>query len=254
MKIVKRMFAALFAFALILGSTWLNAPVSAAGGPVELIKASIYSYKFGFTSFSGDIEVQNLAYQKNVTIHYSPGDGQWYDTSASYARPADASHEIWHFDISTHQMTDEHPELKNADTIQFAIKYEVNGQTYWDNNGNQNYSVSRYNMESVILGAPQVLRLNELLTNGIFNGNLFVKNEGYAKTVKIVYTTDNWQTTHEGQAYYYGAANGSNSVESWSFGIYVDPNAAQIKYAISYSVNGQTYWDNNYGNNYTVNK
>ncbi|WP_354006034.1 hypothetical protein [Paenibacillus vini] len=30
------------------------------------------------------------------------------------------------------------------------------------------------------------------------------------------------------------------------------PGASNVKYAISYTTGGQTYWDNNYGHNYEV--
>ncbi|MNN29041.1 putative phosphatase regulatory subunit [compost metagenome] len=227
----------------------------ASDQPVQLISANLYAYKYGYVGFSGSVEVNNLNYQKSVTIHYTPGNGQWYDTPASYQGPTDSSHEKWNFAVSTYSGDTTNPQLQNAQNIQFAIKYEAGGQTYWDNNNGQNYSVSRYNLSSTILGGPNVLRAFDSLSQNTFAGGVFVKNLDYTKTVKIVYSTDNWNTTKEGYATYYGPANSDSSVQEWHFSFNnIDSGVSQIKYAISYTVNGQTYWDNNYGSNYTVNR
>lgn len=227
----------------------------ASDQPVQLISANLYIYKYGYVGFSGNIEVSNLSPEKNVTIHYTPGDGRWYDTDASYEGPTDSTHEQWKFLVSTNSMNNTHPELINAQTIQFAIKYEVNGQTYWDNNNGQNYSVSRYTDSSTILGKPNVLRAYDSLYLNNFEGSVYVKNLNYSKEVKIVYTTDNWNTTREGHASYSIPANSDDSVENWHYSFNnIDSSVSQIKYAIAYTVNGQIYWDNNYGKNYTVNR
>ncbi|MNW58870.1 putative phosphatase regulatory subunit [compost metagenome] len=157
--------------------------------------------------------------------------------------------------VSTDIMSNNNPQLTNAQTIQFAIKYEVNGQTYWDNNNGQNYSVSRFNESSTILGKPNVFRAYDDLYENTFSGSVYVKNLVPSKEVKIKYTTDNWNTTREGFASYSIPANSDGSVEIWGFSFNnIDPSVTQIQYAISYTANGQTYWDNNYGNNYTVNR
>ncbi|MFP4979184.1 hypothetical protein ACE6ED_27535 [Paenibacillus sp. CN-4] len=229
--------------------------VFASDQPVQLTSANLYLYKFGYVGFSGNIEVSNLGNPKTVTIHYTPGDGQWYDTNASYQGPTDSTHEKWGFVVSTDNINNNNPQLANAETIQFAIKYEVNGQTYWDNNNGQNYSVSRFNQSSTILGKPNVFRAYDDFYENTFSGSVYVKNLDSSKEVKIKYTTDNWNTTREGYASYSIPANSDGSVEIWDFSFNnIDPSVTQIQYAISYTANGQTYWDNNYGNNYTVNR
>ncbi|WP_433942962.1 hypothetical protein [Paenibacillus sp. SN-8-1] len=249
-----RMYLSGLAFFAIFALTFAPSAF-ASDQPVQLISANIYTYKYGYVAFSGSVEVSNLSYQKNVTIHYNPGDGHWYDTSASYQGPTDSSHEKWNFEVSTSSVNNTNPQLANAQYIQFAIKYEVGGQTYWDNNNGQNYSVSRNNMSSTILGKPNVLRASDYLYQNTFSGDVFVKNLDYTKTVKIVYTTDNWNTTKEGYASYYQSVNADDSVQDWHFSFNnIDSSISQIKYAISYTVKGQTYWDNNYGNNYTVSR
>lgn len=254
MKAIKKLFAGLMLFTLIFGISSVGSAF-ASSNEVKLIDSKVsVIYKPGYVGFSGNIEVANLGPQKNVTVHYTTDNINWYDTSASYVGPTDVSHEKWHFSISTNGSTTEHSELKDLPFIKFAIKYEVNNQTYWDNNGSANYYNevnSWYPLTSVILGAPNVLNADSTLNSDTFSGNIYVKNLNPTKTVKILYTTDNWATTHEGYATYAGRLNNFDSVEGWKYSFDV-PGATNVKYAISYTTGGQTYWDNNYGLNYEV--
>lgn len=255
MKAMKKLFAGLMLFTLIFGLISAGSAF-ASGNEVKLLYSQVsVMYKNGYVGFNGDVEVANLGPVKNVTVHYTTDDITWYDTSASYVGPTDSSHEKWHFGIFTNDSTTAgHAELKNLQFIKFAIKYEVNGQTYWDNNGSANYYNEvndSYPLTSIILGTPNVLNASSSLNNGTFSGSIYIKNLDPTKTVKIVYTTDNWATTHEGYATYNGRLNNFNSVEGWGYSFDV-PNATNVKYAISYTTGGQTYWDNNYGNNYEV--
>lgn len=241
-------------FTLIFGVSFVGSAF-ASGDEVKLLDSDVsVIYKPGYVGFSGNIDVTNLGTVKNVTVHYTTDNTNWYDTSASYVGPTDGTHEKWNFSIFTNDSTTDHSELKNLSFVKFAIKYEVNNQTYWDNNGGVNYYNevnSTVPLDSAILGLPNVLNAKSTLSNGEFSGNIYVKNLSSTKTVKVVYTTDNWATVQEGFATYNGSLNNFNSVERWSYSFNV-PGAADVKYAISYTVGGQTYWDNNYGHNYEV--
>ncbi|MEC0170157.1 hypothetical protein [Paenibacillus graminis] len=255
MKAIKKLFAGLMMFTLIFGVPFMGSAF-ASGDEVKLIDSDVsIMYKNGYVGFSGNIDVANLGPVKNVTVHYTTDNTNWYDTTASYVGPTDANREKWHFGISRTGSSTDHLELKDLKFIKFAIKYEVNNQIYWDNNGGANYYNevnSSYPVSSVILGAPNVLNDKSTLSNGEFSGYIYVKNLDPTKTVKVVYTTDNWATTHEAFATYGGPVNNFKSVESWNYSINV-PGATNVKYAISYTTGGQTYWDNNYGHNYEVN-
>ncbi|MBT2290113.1 hypothetical protein J7E73_13350 [Paenibacillus albidus] len=254
MKVMKKLFAGLMMFTLIFGVSFAGSAF-ASGDEVKLIDSDVsVIYKPGYVGFSGNIDVANLGPVKNVTVHYTTDNTKWYDTSASYVGSADVNREKWHFGISRTDSSIDHLELKNLSFIKFAIKYEVNNQTYWDNNGGANYynEVNHtFPLSSVILGSPNVLNANSTLSNGEFSGNIYVKNLNPAKTVKVLYTTDDWATTHEGDATFNGSVNNFDSVERWSYSFNV-PGATNVKYTISYTTGGQTYWDNNYGHNYEV--
>ncbi|CQR56621.1 putative secreted protein [Paenibacillus riograndensis SBR5] len=255
MKAMKKLFAGLMMFTLIFGVSFVGSAF-ASGDEVKLIDSDVsVIYKPGYVGFSGNVDVANLGPVKNVTVHYTTDNTTWYNTSANYVGPTDGTREKWHFGISRTDASTDHNELKNLSFIKFAIEYEVNGQVYWDNNGGANY----YNevnhtvpLSSVILGAPNVVNGSSTLSNGEFNGTIYVKNLNPTKTVKVTYSTDNWATTQEAFATYNGSLNNLNSVERWSYSINV-PGATDVKYSVSYTTGGQTYWDNNYGHNYEVN-
>jgi len=140
---------------------------------------------------------------------------------------------------------------------EFVVGYTVNGQTYWDNNGGQNYRLAKN--AGPLLGRDVMVSAVYLYSAG--NGAVDVRNVGYSKVVEVVYTTNNWKTvmvaqaSYGGSRIYYGYSSFDNpnqyGVERWYFFL---PSFAgkEVKYAISYKVNGQTYWDNNEGLNYTA--
>ena len=139
-------------------------------------------------------------------------------------------------------------------TITFAIKYEVNGQTYWDNNNGKNYSVaagyettSRYDFGS---GGVAAFYSYRITNDSPIYGALELKDLGYEKDVKVQYTTDNWETVSEVNAKYGYTFEENNSVQIWNYQIPYTKN--QVTYKILYTVNGITYVDDNFGEYYTV--
>ena len=85
------------------------------------------------TRLSGEVLLQSFAYDKTVKAVYTT-DG-WSTVNAAvatYAGPANPGEELWQFSTIVPVV----PE------IQFAIAYEVNGQTLWDNNVGRNYKIA----------------------------------------------------------------------------------------------------------------
>lgn len=242
-----------FKVAAILLAAWsLHA---SAAGEVSLLKAQA-TFSFNRSAnYSGRFEavVANLGYQKQVAIHIKQKDGTWTDFPLSYNRPAGAGKEVWaatYYGLPT-----------TATALDFAVKYQVNGKTYWDNNNNVNY-----HLES--MGGTLLKDVNVYAGEDRHNfadtwvyGVVSLKNLGFAKQVKVVYSTNNWATTKTATAtfnsnFWYGLPTTNPNalgVEEWNFALDVG-TATQVKYAISYTVNGQTYWDNNFGANYTLNR
>jgi hypothetical protein len=62
-------------------------------------------------------------------------DGTWQDLPLTYSSSIDANTDMWELNYCYVATVPSSQALGN----QFAIKYVVNGQTYWDNNGGSNY-------------------------------------------------------------------------------------------------------------------
>ncbi|MCX7923958.1 MAG: CBM21 domain-containing protein [Clostridia bacterium] len=200
-----------------------------------------------------------LAANCKVTVRYTcdsgPEAGVWKDTVATYVGPTYGNYGAWRFE--TQGVPDPMISyVKQGVNFRFAVKYEVDGQTYWDNNNGADYYLSAgYTAKypRMIL-SESVVALNYANgfknTDSTFIGTIYLKNLGYDKVVKVVYSYDNWVTTKECTATY--QANVGNNTESWTFQGSVPTQATEVKFAIAYTVNGVTYWDNNFNSNYTL--
>jgi hypothetical protein len=111
------------------------------GQDVKLISAETTNY--GCSScgaFRGEIEVRNIAYAKSVEVFYtvigggSTDDGQWHSLPAEYLGPAaGGAFERWQFETTGAPFI--------FGETRFAIRYEVDGRTLWDNNCGWDYQL-----------------------------------------------------------------------------------------------------------------
>ena len=233
-----------------------------AAHEVKFQKASsIVSTKYGQSSQTIRVEavVANLAYDKAVYAHLAQPGGSWIDVPLSYNRPISGNREVW---TAVYQ-----PTINTTYDPVFALKYVVNGQTHWDNNGGQNYTIARDSGSKLAAGvnvynsnfAPNVILP---LGSTAFYGTVTVRNLSPTKIVRVHYSTNSWATSSVVNAAYsssfwYGAYSSASNpnqygFEEWSFNLNIG-TASQVDYAIEYVVNGQTYWDNNFGLNYHSN-
>lgn len=198
----------------------------------------------------GTVEVKNLAYEKQVAIAYTTGDGQWAEVAAGYVAPADNGYESWFFA----------KELPMGATARFAVRYTVSGQTYWDNNGGGDYHLGG-TAPTFVLGSA-ALKLDtasyQSSRGGFFvTGYVVLKNLGTVKDVKVVSTQNDWATVQEKAATYREPqANSNGAEERWLFSIPVSAPTTTlptVRFALRYTVDGVTYWDNNFARNYSLN-
>lgn len=238
--------------------------------PVSLVKAwstsgSYRGYISYFRRFT--VKVTDLAFDKKVSIFHEKVDGSWEEIPLSYSFDIDDQNEIWSgsynqvgYGIS--------PEYAN----QFVVKYEVNGNTYWDNNNGSNYAVS--SNAGMLIADPGANISADEFSDSLFFSPSFdqnqlnfvvdVKNLAPNKEVGVVYTTDGWQTQEYLSLSYNRvwrlgplvAVQSPNDlgVERWSGITRIDKSISKVEYAVVYYVNGQEYWDNNYGRNFIVEK
>jgi hypothetical protein len=193
----------------------------------------------GFTSHyvpffyvRGTVLVANLGYSKVVGIRYSSDnwatytdfDGEFAGSENGYDR----------FRVQSYATV--------SPSIKFAVYYKVNGQTYWDNNNGANYEVT--STKGVI--NPLEVQLTEAKIEYYYSGfnmntTVKVKNLSPTKKVNIVYTIDG--VTYSTPIAYSAAS--TDGYEIWKGVVILPPgfNTA-VKFAVSYDVNGTTYWDN----------
>lgn len=76
-------------------------------------------------------KVQNIAYHKRVGVLYRDNGGEWREVEAYYVRPLENGYEEWK--IATNFS-------ERGQSIEFVAKYEVEGEVYWDNNNERNFT------------------------------------------------------------------------------------------------------------------
>ena len=231
------------------------AGVASAADEVRLLSATStvnHAYHWDYQNAELDIRVDDAACGGNVAVHMTDGAGGWIDVSTTRLRSAGAGHSVYRAVYGAGGGSGV------VHDLQFAVKCGSGGQTFWDNNGGQDYFLGQ--------GAGTFLTSGNVyahhtagaaLSGGQAQGSVILRNIAYAKQVKVVYTTDGWVTAHEAHAAYspnfYAYTTTENpsalGFEAWTFGLDVG-SATSVEYAIAYTADGQTYWDNNFGDNY----
>jgi hypothetical protein len=238
--------------------------------PVALLWAESYkSGHYGIPALERTfrIVVQNLAYNKKVSVHHERIGQGWEDLAASYVGPAGNGNEIWEAKIMWNAMTG--PSTCPYGT-HFVLKYEVNGKTYWDNNGAQNYDLAEHSGPMFGAGLNVIVRSATRYERTYGNpgttlyGTLNVRNLAYHKALNVIYTTDSWKSAQVVPASFvsfYGPAYATPimapnayGIEPWSWSVDLPFSVSVLEFVIAYDVNGTTYWDNNFGQNYRLTK
>ena len=250
-----------------------NSLVLTDSRPVRLLQATAYTsshYGIPADNFELRVLVKDLAYAKEVDLWIKTESGVWTnDRAGIFVEKSGNGCEVWNISatraVYPYSYGYELPKL--AKPYQFAIRYKVNGRTYWDNNNGANYTLGYKDGELLGQGV-NVLALydgayrNSYAGTGAFYGQVLVRNLAYDKNVEIVYTTDGWATTKTASCHFvpnnwfpYGTTvsyPNIQGVERWSFSVDVPLDTTSIEYAVSYRVNGVNYWDNNSGMNYVI--
>lgn len=107
---------------------------------VKKMKVLLESVETDEFSLTGLIRVLNLAFEKTVILRYSLNNWVTYlDIIASYVpESSDGLTDKFFFKIITPIF------LETGNSLQFAIKYCVAGEEFWDNNNGNNYKVGRH--------------------------------------------------------------------------------------------------------------
>ena len=152
--------------ALLISLPVLMAPAIAAD-EVSLVMDGIWGNEtqitgngFGYKAWNVwlDVKVENIAYDKVVGIVWTDDDWQSQQVSyLTYEATYPDNSEQWGVDITpigqfeytrysnsawTNAVTGATTADVDVVTIEYAIFYEVEGATYWDNNEGENYQIS----------------------------------------------------------------------------------------------------------------
>ncbi|MFC4161250.1 hypothetical protein [Chitinimonas lacunae] len=92
----------------------------------------------------GNVVLKNIAPEKSVQVVYSVDNWQtvklananyspyfWTGWYSWLPNPSPAGFEVWNYEL----------DIGDANRVDYAIRYGVAGQEYWDNNGGRNYRV-----------------------------------------------------------------------------------------------------------------
>jgi Carbohydrate/starch-binding module (family 21) len=212
-----------------------------------------------FWAVEAFIEVENIAYEKRVVVRLR--NGECVDTEATYLRSSGGNTEIWRAVSPTHSCwSNEGPK---TESIKFAIRYDVAGETFWDNNGGCDYYCACWNNDSSVVLGPNVLLKSAAVAEGAggeyLQGQIFIKNLGYAKRVDVIYTTDRWVHAQKAPASFREEADAQlgHPNEVWEFSAPLGRQkdfSVEVRFALRYEMDGKVSWDDNVGLDYVLTK
>lgn len=243
---------------LLVGAALMIA-VAAGAAPVTYLYSSLTyqsagMHAYGKAALEGYVEVENIAYEKRVTLFYQFKNHGWEEVEASYVKSLGGNKELWRFKTSYYMYHASSPPC-----FKLAVRYRVDNKEYWDNNNGRDYSASwvrNLGQSRLVLNrANATVPYYTGAESAYLNGEIVVKNVAYHKQVKIVYTLDNWTTVKEATAVYDRTVStwlGITEMEVWKFEIEFCAVHKQVKFAVAMTANGTTAWDNNFGEDYTI--
>lgn len=178
------------------------------------------------------IEVENLAYEKQVVVHHETPEGVWVDAPASYLHSVgDGQREIWVAFI------------RQPRESRFALRMTVGGVDYWNNNGGNDFRFEQRLAQRVNV------KFDEWIASFASAGlRIKVRDLGAKKSVTIRLTRDGWRTFEDVSA---RRISTDGTIEEWTTdGTPGRNGASDVQFAVRYTVDGRDYWDSNGGANY----
>ena len=236
-KIMMTIASAMTAATMML-ATMPAAQVSAATITNDQSKIAMYSREDNWVYHASQQFTNYIRVHKNLScgkvyLYSKDYNDAWKKEEASFVSSLDDKYDIY---AATSGLMGRNPEC-------YAV-CEAAGNTYIDNNSGKYYTYQN-------LGAAPlcVLRNHSYMPDDHYDVNVNLKNIAYQKDVRVRYTLDNWKTFKDAPLSY--SMTYTDGTELW--GTQIDTNGADkdgFHFAVSYTVNGQTYWDNNFGQNY----
>jgi maltose 6'-phosphate phosphatase len=207
--------------------------------------------------------VENVGYDKAIDVLWAGEDGEWHILTALFHSSQNQSKEYWFakttFGLSSHQSL--------PGNIQFALRYQVSGEQFWDNKGGLNYSSEadsgiELGQNNQLLHIDFKSRLDD--SQRIMPVTVAVDKSLNAEKVYVHWTTNNWQHTHKSacdyRRNYWNSSLRSNARNPNQYGVQIwqgqikTGQAYRLQYFLSCESEGEVFRDTNFGNNYSVSR
>lgn len=223
------LFAFVLSILLLAGTMLIGAPVANADTS-DAISLYYTDTTAGYAGLYQDciyFKVKNLAYSKDVTAHYHyEFNNEWKTQKAEYVASLDSNYDIFRIALTSNQMDG------------YYVTYTANGETY-----------TLYPAHDILGDAKvKALRTSTYLDPKSFEVSAAIRESG---DLKVVYTTDNWKTIKEQNLSY--KSDYDNGTRKYSTILNLG-NSSDVfnsfQYSICFTIDGQEYWDNNFGKNY----
>ena len=205
--------------------------------------------------------VENIAFDKLVEVHWAGEDKVWRTRQAEYHSSDGTNREVWRAE-ATFNPSDA---TSLPGDVEFALRYHVQGEDYWDNNESRNY-FSNADSGVLLENNAQLLNIdfNPLLHDAqrYYPITVAVRHSLQPKHVYIHWTTDNWRSTQVTPCFFYrmhwdksrtSSARNPNRYDTSIWISQIKPaDAFRIQYAIGCETPNRTIWDNNFSQNYVA--
>ena len=234
-NIFKKSVSLALAFTMLLSLFCIMSKtnVGAVTDKISMYSSNVTFSRYGMSTHTIYIKTTDNASSQQVYVHYNYLNGEeWRDKEAKYFTTLSDGSKIWEVSITSYNM-------------EYAIKYIADGNEYWDNNNGNNYH------DEIIGSAPiEVQRVGHQSASN-YTINVVLQNFAYEKDVKVRYTEDNWATQHDIAMHY--VSTNDDGTEVWATTLNLSNTSGRIfEYCAYYynKSNNQTYWANNFGQNY----
>ncbi len=209
------------------------------------------------------MRVENVSYDKRVDIVWSGEDGVWQTLSASFHSKLEHNQEYWQAQATFKPTTKQ----SLPGNIQFGLRYQAADGEYWDNENGANYFSQADSGIRVVAPVPilnigfadQLDQHQKFLPITVAVDHLHDDDK-----VTVCWTTDNWQHTRKTPCHfkrnYWDKVAFSNARNPNHYGTAIWKawlrlgQAFRVQYTLCVERNGQVFWDNNYGKNYSLSR
>ena len=205
--------------------------------------------------------VENIAYDKKIDVKWAGEDGVWHTLSASFHSKVDHQKEYWLARMTVPLAADK----SLPGNVCFALRYKVLEEEYWDNNQGENFHIQADSGFAAGHGRPVLntqFRCTLAAGERIIPLTLAVDKGLEARKVTIHWTCDNWKTSQQSPCRsarnYWDTKCLSNArnpnqygSEIWTGALRIN-DTFQVQYKIACEGQQHFIWDDNFGQNYTI--